>query len=109
MRAAAGGLRSLGLAPGECVALLSGTRLDWILADLATLGCAGVTTTIYPSSTAEDCAFIINDSQAVLVFAENDDQIRKLASKRSELPTVKHGTFILSKCRLQSSAFQYSS
>ena len=89
VRAVAGGLRSLGLGPGERVALLSGTRLDWIVADLATLGCGGATTTIYPSSTAEDCAFIVDDSQAVLVFAENDEQVRKLASRRSELATVK--------------------
>src|SRR5262249_55538368 len=64
VRAAAAGLRSLGLRPGDRCALLSGTRLDWIVADLATLCAGGATTTIYPASTPEDCALIINDSAA---------------------------------------------
>ena len=89
VRAAAVGLRALGLRPGERCALLSGTRLDWIVADLATLCSGGATTTIYPSSTAEDCAFILNDSAAVAVFAENEEQVRKLATCRDVLRTVK--------------------
>ncbi|HZW90355.1 MAG TPA: AMP-binding protein, partial [Myxococcaceae bacterium] len=89
VRAAAAGLRSLGLRPGDRCALLSGTRLDWIVADLATLCAGGATTTIYPASTPEDCAFIVNDSQSVVVFAENEEQAGKLISRRDELPTVK--------------------
>jgi long-chain acyl-CoA synthetase len=89
VRAAAGGLRALGLQMEERCALLSGTRLEWIVADLATLSSGGATTTVYPSTTAEDCAFIINDSAAVFVFAEDEDQVRKLVSRRSELLTVK--------------------
>jgi len=89
VRAAASGVRALGLRPGDRCALLSGTRLEWIVADLATLCSGGATTTIYPSSTAEDSAFIIDDSAAVLVFAENGEQVRKLASRRDALGTVK--------------------
>jgi len=89
VRAVAGGLRALGLRMEERCALLSGTRLEWIVADLGTLCAGGATTTIYPSNTAEDCVFIINDSEAVFVFAENDDQVRKLSPRRGELRTVK--------------------
>ena len=89
VRAAAAGLRSLGLRPGDRCALLSGTRLDWIVADLATLCAGGATTTIYPASTPEDCSFIVNDSAAVVVFAENEEQTGKLLGRRDELPTVK--------------------
>ncbi|HZJ56047.1 MAG TPA: long-chain fatty acid--CoA ligase [Myxococcaceae bacterium] len=89
IRAAAAGLQALGLRPGERCALLSGTRLEWIIADLATLSSGGATTTIYPSSTAEDCAFILNDSAAVLVFVENEEQVRKLATRRDDLRTIK--------------------
>src|SRR5215813_216417 len=89
VRAAAGGLRALGLRMEERCALLSGTRLEWIVADLATLASGGATTTVYPSTTAEDCAFIINDSAAVFVYAENEEQVGKLVSRRSDLRTVK--------------------
>ena len=89
VRAVACGLRALGLRMEERCALLSGTRLEWILTDLGTLCAGGATTTIYPSNTAEDCAYIINDSEAAFVFAETEDQVRKLAPRRSELPTVR--------------------
>ena len=89
VRAVAGALRGDGLRPGERVALLSGTRLEWIVADLATLCTGGAITTIYPANRPEECAFIINDSASVVVFAENDDQVRKLLDRRDELRTVR--------------------
>ena len=52
--------------------------------------CAGAaTTTVYPSTNAEDTAYILSDSECQVVFAEDDDQIKKLTEKRSELPTVR--------------------
>ena len=90
VRAASCGLRDLGLRMEERCALLSSTRLDWVLADLATLCAGGATTTIYPSSPPDDCVFILNDSNAVLVFAENEDQVRKLSGRRSDLPKVRN-------------------
>src|SRR4051794_15302362 len=59
VRAIAAGLRALGLQDEQRCAILSGTRLEWILADLGTLCAGGATTTIYPSSTAEESAFIL--------------------------------------------------
>ncbi|HZH04136.1 MAG TPA: AMP-binding protein, partial [Myxococcaceae bacterium] len=89
VRAIAGGLRALGLAPEQRCALLSGTRLEWMVADLGVLCAGGATTTIYPSNTAEETAFIISDSGSAFVFAENATQLRKLTERRAELPHVK--------------------
>jgi long-chain acyl-CoA synthetase len=90
VRAIAGGLRSLGVEREQRVGLLCSTRLEWILADLGILCAGGATTTVYPSSTAEDCAFILEDSDAVMVFAEDDEQIEKLRSVRQHMPKVRH-------------------
>lgn len=84
------GLRSLGLENEQRVAILSNTRYEWIAADMGILGAAGATTTIYPSNLAEECAYIINDSDSRFVFAENDDQVAKLSKVRGELKQVKH-------------------
>ena len=84
------GLRALGLESEQRCALLCSTRYEWIAADLAIVCAGGATTTIYPSNTPDECAFIIQDSGTVIVLAENDDQVAKLQSKRGELPTVKH-------------------
>ena len=89
VRAVACGLRALGLEAGQRCSLLSGTRVEWIVADLGTLCAGGATTTIYPSSTAEDCVYILRDSSTVLLFAENEEQLRKVAARRGELPSIR--------------------
>jgi long-chain acyl-CoA synthetase len=90
VRAIASGLRALGFAPGDVGAILSSTRIEWVLADYGILFAAGATTTIYPSSMAEDCAFILADSGAAVAFAENAEQVAKLSSRRAELPRLRH-------------------
>ncbi len=76
----AAGLIALGVQPEQPVAIASGTRLEWILADLA-IACAGAaTTTIYPSTAAEDVAFILSDSECVVVIAEDAGQAAKVTS-----------------------------
>jgi long-chain acyl-CoA synthetase len=82
----AAGLIALGVRAGQRVALASGTRIEWVLADLAVLLAGAATTTVYPSTTADEVAYIVADSGSVLVFAENDDQVAKLEAHRAELP-----------------------
>ena len=84
----AAGLVALGIQPEERVAIASGTRFEWIFADLAINAAAAATTTVYPSTAAEDVAYILADSGSRIVFAEDDEQIKKLTEKRSELPEV---------------------
>lgn len=84
----AAGLVALGIQPEERVAIASGTRYEWIFADLAVNAAAAATTTVYPSTAAEDVAYILADSGSRIVFAEDDEQIKKLTEKRSELPEV---------------------
>jgi long-chain acyl-CoA synthetase len=82
----AAGLLSLGVVDEDRVAIQSGTRLEWILADMGIL-CAGCAcTTIYPSSTPAEIAYILGDSRTRIVIAEDDKQVAKLQAVRRELP-----------------------
>lgn len=90
VRAVACGLRSLGIEREDRCAIQSTTRVEWILADLGILCAGGATTTIYPSNTAEECQFIIEDSGTVVVFAEDDGQVEKLREVRGQLPNLRH-------------------
>jgi long-chain acyl-CoA synthetase len=89
VRAIAEGLIALGLQPEERGAIVSSTRMDWVLADAAILSAAGATTTVYPSSTADEYVYILNDSESRIVFAENAEQATKLLERRAELPHVR--------------------
>jgi len=82
----AAGLVALGLEPEQRVAIASGTRYEWIVADLAVMCAGAATTTVYPSTMSDDVAYILADSESRVVFAEDDEQIAKLAVHRSELP-----------------------
>ncbi len=82
----AAGLMALGLEPEQRVGIASGTCYEWILADLAVMCAGGATTTVYPSTNAEDTTYILSDSECRVVFAEDDEQIAKLKDNKAELP-----------------------
>ena len=88
VREVAAGLVTMGVEPGQRVAIASGTRYEWIVADLAIMCTGAATTTVYPSSMSSDVAFILADSESRVVFAEDDAQIAKLTEVRSEIPMV---------------------
>ena len=85
----AAGLLSLGLTSEQRVGIASGTRYEWILADLAVMCAGGATTTVYPTTNAEDTAYIVGDAECQVVFAEDDEQVAKLTEQKSQIPTVK--------------------
>ncbi len=89
VRRIACGMRALGLEDQDRAAILSNTRIEWLLADLAINCAGGATSTVYPSNTAEECAYILSDSSTVIVFAEDDKQIEKLQSERANTPSLK--------------------
>jgi long-chain acyl-CoA synthetase len=78
VREIAGGLLSLGLEKGDRVALMSGTRVEWTLADLAILAAGGVSVPIYETSSVEQCAWILEDSGATFAIAEKADHAKTL-------------------------------
>ena len=88
VEALAAGLLALGLEPEQRVGIVSSTRYEWVLADLAVLCAAGATTTVYPTTNVEDTTYILADSESRVVFAEDDGQIKKIADHRAELPHV---------------------
>ncbi len=89
VRAVAGGLRKLGVQPEQVCAILSATRIEWVIADYGILCAGACTSAIYPSSTAEECAYILADSGAVVAFVDTEEQVAKLAARRAELPGLK--------------------
>ena len=84
----AAGLITLGIAPQERVAIASGTRLEWIVADLAIMSAGAATTTIYPTSTPEDVEHILRDSGSRVVIAEDATQLEKVRAHWASLPDL---------------------
>ncbi len=82
----AAGLIALGVESEQRVGIASGTRFEWIVADLAIMCAGAATTTVYPSTISDDVSYILADSECRVVFAEDDEQVAKVREHKSELP-----------------------
>ena len=89
VREIAGGLMSLGFAPGDVASILSNTRLEWVLTDLAILSCAGVANGIYPTDAASQVQYLCEDSRTSILFVEDDEQLDKALEAREHLPELR--------------------
>ncbi len=83
-------LMALGIAKDDKVNILCSPRLEWIQVDVATVSIGAVIVGIYSSNLAGDCAYIINHSDAVVLFIENQKQLDKISEIRNDLPNLKH-------------------
>ncbi len=82
------GLMALGLSRGDKVAILSSTRVEWALADIAAILGGFVTVPVYPSNLPDQVEFILAHSEARALFVEDDMQWNKVAGSRHRLPAL---------------------
>src|SRR5262249_7600153 len=85
VRAATLGLMALGLEAGQAVAILSGTREEYNIADLGVTHAGGITVTLYQSLAPSQIAYVVDHSEAVLAFAENAAQAEKFLEIRNSI------------------------
>src|SRR5438105_612920 len=76
------GLLARGVRHGDRIAVLSRTRLEWILLDWAVLSIGAVVVGLYPTSSAKECEYILDHSEAVIAFADSDEQAAKLRGEK---------------------------
>jgi long-chain acyl-CoA synthetase len=80
---------SWGVRKGDRVAILSENRPEWTIADFATLALGAITVPVYSTQTAEQTAFILNDSGARVLVVSTQSQLEKVLSVHSQTP-VEH-------------------
>ena len=92
-RSIAAGLLSLGLRPGERVAIVSETRAEWSLADMGILMAGGVTAAIFPTLTAGQTRQLLADCGARFAFIEDETQWQKVSGSAEALDVERWITF----------------
>src|SRR5258708_3336128 len=85
---AAWGLIASGVKPGDKVSLVGSTRVEWTVADLGVAHAGAVSVPIYPSDTAEEICYAVQNSGAILVFIDDDKQLRQLPAIPTRPPPV---------------------
>jgi len=89
IRSLAAGLRELGCESGDRIAILSHTRLEWALADWASLLGGHAVVTVYPVLPPDQVLYILRDSGARLVFAADREQLAKLVEVEDQLDDLR--------------------
>ena len=83
------GLSELGVQAGDRVALLSDSRPEWLIADLAILTGGAVTVPVYPTLPAEQVRYILSDSSVTIAIVADEVQAAKVRAVWPELPQLR--------------------
>ncbi len=84
------GLRAIGIAKGDRVALLSENRPEWAYADLASLCAAAVDVPIYATLLPQQVLYLLNDSEARVCFVSSHAQAKKVLEVRGQAKALEH-------------------
>ena len=82
-------LISENLKKGDKVSILSETRLEWVVIDMAIIGIGCITAPVYASNTEDQVKYIIEHSESKIIFAEDQEQLDKLLAIWDDLPALK--------------------
>jgi long-chain acyl-CoA synthetase len=84
------GLIAFGIEPGDRVAILGLTSANWTLADCGSLCAGAVVTPIYHTNSPEECAYVLEHSEAKLIFCDDAAQAAKIEQIRDRVPALGH-------------------
>jgi long-chain acyl-CoA synthetase len=88
VRAFSIGLRGAGVGPGDRVGLICESRPEWSIADLAILTGGAINVPVYPTLSASQTRFILDDAGARVVVVSDDTQLAKILGIAPELPAL---------------------
>jgi long-chain acyl-CoA synthetase len=89
----AAGLHAIGVRPGDRIALLSESRVEWTLTDAGSIFAGAIDVPIYPTLTPPQVRYILNDSGARVLVIECREKVEELQQILGECPDVKQVIF----------------
>jgi long-chain acyl-CoA synthetase len=82
------GLHATGFRAGDVASILANAVPEWVFADMGILCAGGVSSGIYPTDSAVQVEYLINDSATRVIFAEDEEQLDKILACRARCPTL---------------------
>jgi len=91
------GMMELGISPNDMsvegrdkVAIISKNRPEWLMLDLAVQKIGGVLVPIYPTINVHELQFILTDSQAKIIYVNDEELYLKVKSIKDQVPSIQH-------------------
>jgi long-chain acyl-CoA synthetase len=85
----AGGLRSIGVQPGDRVVIMMRNIPEFHVADLAVVFCGATPISIYNSSSADQVAFLAGHAEAKVALVEDDGFLERFEKVRDQMPALR--------------------
>jgi long-chain acyl-CoA synthetase len=82
-------LLALGVQPGDRVAIHSENRPEWVMSDLAIQGIGAASVGVYPTSPSAEVEYLLGHCRAVVLIAEDEEQLDKVLAVRHTLPHLR--------------------
>src|SRR3982074_2606108 len=81
-------LHATGFRPGDVASIIANAVPEWVFADMGILCAGGVSSGIYPTDSAAQVEYLVNDSATRVIFAEDEEQLDKVLSCRARCPSL---------------------
>ena len=89
VRETAASMLADGVQHGDRVAVMSNSRMEWAIADIATLLIGAVTVPVYQSNLPDEVLYILDHSGAVVIFVEDSEQLSKIQQIHADAPAIR--------------------
>ncbi|KON87694.1 long-chain fatty acid--CoA ligase [Sporosarcina globispora] len=83
------GLASLGLKRDDKLAIIGDNRPEWVISELAAQSIGGISVGIYQESLSAELSYIIDNCDATIIVAEDQEQVDKLLEIKESIPKVR--------------------
>ncbi|MFC6094030.1 AMP-binding protein [Saccharothrix sp. BKS2] len=87
-------LLALGVDPGDRVAVHSENRREWLYSDIGAVAVRATTVGLYPTSPADEVAYLLSHSGARVLVAEDQEQVDKVLAVLDALPDLEHVVYL---------------
>ena len=87
-------LLALGVEPGDRVAIHSENRPEWLVADMGAMAVRAASVGIYPTNPAAEVAYLLEDSGARVLIAEDQEQVDKALEVIDRAPHLEKIVYI---------------
>src|SRR5262249_28123022 len=81
-------LHAIGFRPGDVASIMANAVPEWVHADMGILCAGGVSSGIYPTDSAAQVEYLVNDSRTKVIFVEDEEQLDKALNCRARCPTL---------------------
>ena len=82
------GLHAIDFRPGDTASIIANAVPEWVFADMGILCAGGISSGIYPTDSAAQVEYLVNDSRTRVIFVEDEEQLDKVLSCRARCPSL---------------------